>query len=491
MNNNISKSQYCSAIQCTKMVWLQNNFPDEFDSSVKNQAVLAAGSNVGDLAKELFDDFVEVPYGDLDNMISTTKQLIEQKTSVIAEASLSINGLFCSIDILRILENKEVEIYEVKSSTSVHDIYYHDVAFQCYVLSQLGYTVKSCNIIHINNQYERFGKLDLDELFTVVDITAEVLRLQPEVRSNIANIREYMLHTDEPKDDIGEHCFSPYNCGFFGYCTRNLPKPNVFDVAGARTSIKFKCYRKGLVSFEDLNTCDALSASQKKQIEHELFHYPPDIDAESIRGFLRAFHYPLYFLDFESFQPAIPLYDHSRPFEQIVFQYSLHYIKQEGGELNHKEFLAYPGEDPRRKLAEQLCEDIPLNVCTAAYNMAFEKTQIKRLAKIFPDLQSHLLNIHDNMVDLMVPFQKKWYYCQAMQGSYSIKYVLPALFPNDPALDYRNLEGIHNGMEASETFARMATMTKAEFEIARKHLLKYCGLDTYAMVKVWEKLREI
>ena len=169
----------------------------------------------------------------------------------------------------------------------------------------------------------------------------------------------------------------------------------------------------------------------------------------------------------------------------------MHYIECEGGELKHKEFLAYPGEDPRRKLAEQLCADIPLNVCTTAYNMGFEKGRIRGLAEIFPDLSEHLMNIHDNIVDLMVPFQKKWYYCKAMQGSYSIKYVLPALFPNDPALDYHNLEGVHNGGEASDAFAKMATMTEEDLEITRGHLLKYCSLDTFAMVKVWEKLQEI
>ena len=491
MKYNVSKSRYCSAVQCPKILWLKKNNPDAFDSSVMNQSVLDTGSAVGDLAMSLFGDYVEVPFGDLGDMISATKQLVEAGTPVIAEASFSVDGLFCSVDILKMLNANEVELYEVKSSTSVHDIYYHDAAFQCYVLNKLGYTVKSCNIVHINNQYERCGELDINEFFVVEDITTDAMLLQRDVATNIEEIREYMSQTDEPCDDIGEHCFSPYTCGFFGYCSRNLPTPNIFDVAGARTSTKFKCYRKGIVSFEDLNTCDLLSGSQYKQIEHELFDYPPYIDKESIRGFMKTISYPLYFLDFESFQPAIPLFDHSRPFEQIVFQYSLHYIEHEGGELKHKEFLAYPGEDPRRKLAEQLCADIPLDVCTTAYNMGFEKGRIKGLAEIFPDLREHLMNIHDHIVDLMIPFQKKWYYCRAMQGSYSIKYVLPALFPDDPTLDYHNLEGVHNGGEASEAFAKMATMNDDKIEVMRGHLLKYCGLDTYAMVKVWEKLKEI
>jgi hypothetical protein len=227
------------------------------------------------------------------------------------------------------------------------------------------------------------------------------------------------------------------------------------------------------------------------QVAHELHDLPPVINREKIAQFLSELSFPLYFLDFESFQPAVPLYDNSSPYEQIVFQYSLHYIITPGAELRHRECLAQPGEDPRRGVAEALCRDIPVDVCTLAYNMSFEKGRIRALAALYPDLSDHLMNIHDHIVDLMVPFQKRHYYCRAMQGSYSIKYVLPALFPDDPELDYHNLEGVHNGTEASAAFERMGKMDPEELEQSRQNLLKYCGLDTYAMVKVWEKLREL
>ena len=122
--------------------------------------------------------------------------------------------------------------------------------------------------------------------------------------------------------------------------------------------------------------------------------------------------------------------------------------------------------------------------------MGFEKGRIKALAELYPDLSAHLLNICEHIQDLMVPFQKKQYYTKAMQGSYSIKYVLPALFPDDPALDYHNLEGIHNGAEASAAFIKMGSMEPDDLERYRDHLLRYCGLDTYAMVRVWERLQE-
>ena len=491
MKYSISKSRYCSGLQCPKMLWLKQHKPDEFDPSCMSQSVLETGLMVGDLAMGLFGDFTEVPFGDLDQMIVTTKELMAQNTPVIAEASFSVDGLFCSVDILKNLGGNKVALYEVKSSTEVKDIYLHDASFQYYMLSKLGYTVVSCNIVHVNNQYVRHGDVDIQQLFTIVDITDKARQLQPEIAGNIAHLRTYMQQSAEPTDDIGPHCFSPYTCGFFGYCTKDLPKPNVFNVRNLQARTAFKCYRQGFISFAQLNTCDLLSPAQYTQIEHELYPCPPRIDKENIKQFLKKLTYPIYFFDFESFQSAIPLYDGSRPFQQIVFQYSLHYIEYEGGPLHHKEFLAYPGEDPRRALAEQMCADIPRDVCMVAYNMSFEKTRIKDLAELYPDLKDHLMNIHDHFVDLLVPFQKKWYYCRAMEGSYSIKYVLPALFPDDPELDYHNLEGIHNGGEASEAFAKMHHMTPEEMETTRKNLLKYCGLDTYALVKVWGKLKDV
>lgn len=491
MKYGLSKSRYCSGLQCPKMLWLKKNVPEAFDDSCMNQSVLATGLEVGDLAMGLFGDFTEVPFGDLSEMIATTQQLMQQEVPVIAEASFSYDGLFCSVDILKNLGNQQVALYEVKSSTGVKDIHHHDASFQSYILSQLGYHVVSCNIVHINNQYVRHGELDIHQLFTIVDITAQAQLLQQQIPGNIQRIRAYMEQQAEPSDDIGMHCFSPYDCGFFAHCTKHLPKPNVFDVSGLHKEKAIECYRKGMASFEALDGCDVLSANQYMQIEHEVHPCPPRIDSKRIKAFLEKLTYPIYFFDFESFQPAIPLYDDTRPFQQIVFQYSLHYIEHEGGPLLHKEFLAYPGTDPRRALAEQMCADIPKDVCIVTYNMGFEKGRTKELASLYPDLSEHLMNIHDHIVDLMVPFRSKWYYCRAMQGSYSIKYVLPALFPDDPELDYHNLEGIHHGGEASAAFSAMARMTPEELETTRKHLLAYCGLDTYALVKVWEKLKEI
>lgn len=487
----LSKSRFCSAVQCPKMLWMKQYKAEEFDDGVMNQNVLNTGSAVGDLAMGLFGPFVEVPFGDLKEMISETNLLLKEGTPIIAEASFSIDGNFCSVDILKNHGNKRVEIYEVKSSTSISDIYLYDAGYQYYVLNRCGFNVEKVCLVTIDNTYVRHGELELDKLFAVTDVTAEVLEKQPEIREYVKMLRDYMEQTDEPQREIGAHCFAPYTCGFFSYCTRDWPHPNIFDIASLQNRSKFKLMDNGIRSFEDVEANKAVNDKCMLQVQHELHDLPDQINTDGIREFMETLSYPLYFLDFESFQPAVPLYDNSSPYEQIVFQYSLHYILEEGGELHHKESLAYPGDDPRRAVAEHLCEDIPQDVCVLAYNMGFEKGRIAGLAKLYPDLEDHLMNIHGNIKDLMVPFRNKDYYNKDMQGSYSIKYVLPALFPDDPSLDYHNLEGVHNGGEASAAFAAMADMEPQQLEEYREYLLRYCELDTFAMVKVYKKLKEI
>ena len=486
----LSKSSYCSAVQCPKMLWLRKNKPEAFDASSMNQAVLDRGNAVGDLAMGLFGDYVEVPFGELGEMISRTTELINANTPIIAEASFSFNGLFCSVDLLKNHGDGRVELVEVKSSTKVSDIYLHDVAYQCYVLTQLGYAVETASLAHINSGYVRRGALDLQQLFTVEDVTDTVREMQSGVAERVQYLEAYMKQADEPDTGIGAQCFSPYPCGFFGYCGRDLPNPSIFDVGGIQLRTKLACFDKGIVSFADIEANKAIKPDKMMQVAHELHDLPPQIDTEAIRAFLGKLGYPLYFLDFESFQPAIPPFDNSSPYEQIVFQYSLHCIAAAGGELMHSEYLAQPGEDPRRGVAEALCRDIMPDACVLAYNMSFEKGRIKGLAQLYPDLAGRLMNIHDHIVDLMAPFQKRQYYSRAMQGSYSIKYVLPALFPDDPELDYHNLQGVHNGTEASAAFEKMGGMEPEERRECRENLLKYCGLDTLAMVRVWEKLKE-
>ena len=166
-------------------------------------------------------------------------------------------------------------------------------------------------------------------------------------------------------------------------------------------------------------------------------------------------------------------------------------MKNENGELKHKEFLAEPGIDSRRELAERLVKDVPENACVLVYNKGFENGVIQKLAIQYPDLSEKLLKISENLKDLMLPFSRRMYYAKEMEGSYSIKEVLPALFPNDEILSYKNLEIIHNGTDAMSLYEGLEKKSKEEQEKIKKALLEYCKLDTLAMVKILEKLKQL
>ena len=482
----LSKSKYCKGIQCNKILWL-DQYKSEVKEEVDNSAVLDNGTEIGILAQQLFDNYKVVDFDEnLQNMIDDTKKYLEQDVINLCEASFDYNHNFCSVDIL-CKKNKNYEIYEVKSSTHVSDIYLDDVSYQYYVLNSLGYNVTKASIIYINSNYIRHGELELNKLFNILDVTNIAMEKQEFIKNKIKEINEYMNDKEEQDMDIGTQCFSPYECPYFKYCSKNLPENNVFDVRNMPIKTKVKLYKEGKYSFEKLLD-EKINEKYKEQIKYELYDLEPHIDKNEIKKVLDKLSFPLYFLDFESYQESIPRYDYVSPYMQIPFQYSLHIISGDDMKLEHKEFLAEANIDPRRSLAESLVKDIPMNVCVLAYNMSFEKMVIKNLAYIYEDLSEHLMAIYNNIQDLMVPFKNRDYYCKDMHGSFSIKYVLPALFPNDPSLNYHNLELVHKGDEASNAYINMRNLDKEEQLKLRKALLKYCELDTYAMVKIWEKL---
>lgn len=497
MSFNFSKSKYCGLWQCPKIAWLRKYKPEEMtiDGSVITR--MEEGNVVGDLAMGLFGDFVEVTaYNgdkiDLSKMIENTKAEIEKGTPVICEASFDYNGLYCAVDILR-KENDGWAIYEVKSSTHEDKLVYAaDVAYQKYVLENCGINVTGTYLVCINNEYVFDGTLDIHKLFKIADISETVFFESANVKTNL-NVAELILKSeDEPPIDLSTACKKPYMCSFWKYCSKHIPSPSVFDLYRMNFSKKIDYYKKGKIRYEDLiNEPKITNDKQLRQMSFYLKEQGTYIDKAGIGAFLNTLSYPIYFLDFETVRSIIPEYIGTKPYAQIPFQYSLHYIEKEGGELKHKEFLAESGTDPRRAIAERLCEDIPMNVCVTAYKKSFECERLKELAYAFPDLAEHLLNIKDNIKDLLEPFQSGYYYNKAMGGSFSIKSVLPAIFPDDPALNYKNLEQIHNGGEAMSIFPKIKDMPKEEQESTRHNLLKYCELDTYAMVKVWEELKRV
>lgn len=474
--------------------------PEQYDSSVLNQSILDVGSEVGDIAMGYFGPFVEVEF-DPDNperfehASAQTIDFLQSGEKTICEATFSLPGHYCMVDILRVRDDDSFDIIEVKSSSSTKDIYFHDMAYQCWVVQQCGFQVNSVSLMHINTDYVRHGELDLSQLFTLEDHTDIVFDMVERVPGHIKAISEVVNENSEPKIPVGLHCFKPYECGFKGWCFRDLPEDNVFTIANLRKTKAFALLNRGIKGFgnlvEDYEAFASLSEKQQVQVLTELNDTDPSFDATALKDFLDSLTFPLYFLDFETFQEAIPSFNMQKPYAQMTSQYSLHWIESPEGTLNHTEFLAETGIDPRRPVAVQLCEDIPNDACVLAWNMSFEKGRIKEMARLFPDLSDHLMSIHENVRDLRIPFQQQSYYSKEMKGSSSIKSVLPALFPNSEELDYHSLEGVHNGGEAANAFVNLAKLTPEEQVVVREQLLRYCELDTLAMVRIWEYLCQL
>ena len=345
--------------------------------------------------------------------------------------------------------------------------------------------------MHINSDYVLQGELDLKGLFDITDITKEAREKETEIEENVKEINEILDSEIEPSIDIDLHCFTPYDCPFFKYCSKHLPEKNVFDVLGLNKNKKIELYKKGKYSYEDLIN-EKINPKYIEQIDFELNNREPKINKGKIKELMDSLKYPLYFVDYETYQESIPKVQGTRPYQQLPFQYSLHILKDKNSKLEHKEFLAdINDKDFIKHFGESLIKDINDDGSVIIYNKSFEPARNREIAKMYPELKDGLDRINSNIVDFMEPFSKRDYYTKEMHGSHSIKYVLPALYPDDPELDYHNLPLVHNGEEASNTFLSLRDKSKEEQEEIRKGLLVYCELDTYAMVKIYEKFKEL
>ncbi|MBN2468541.1 MAG: DUF2779 domain-containing protein [Deltaproteobacteria bacterium] len=483
----LSKSLFMRGRQCLKSLYLHKYHPDLRDEITPAQeAIFQTGHTVGRYAQNLFPGGVEIPYEGLSitQQLRQTAYAIQAGGRTLYEAAFQFNGVFVKVDILHRGE-QGWELYEVKASGELKPEHVDDVAIQCYVVAGAGLPLTKASLVYINKEYVRRGDIDVAELFVVEDLTGTVSEIQDLIPDRINQMRE-MLRGEMPSIDIGPQCSDPYDCDFRGQCWKDIPEESIFSIRG-RLPNRFELYREGIVQLQDIPR-DILSASQLIQVEGTL-EKKNVINREGLREFLSTLWFPLCFLDFETtYMMPIPLFDETRPYQQVPFQYSLHLSERENGELLHYEFLADPGTDPRRDLLESLLERIPDNACILCYNMAFEKGRLSDCKTWFPEHAEKIDTFIENIQDLMVPFRKKDVYQWQMNGSYSIKNVLPALIPE---MSYEGM-AINSGDMASSAWFAMAEMNDPEErEKKRRALLEYCKLDTLAMVKILEKLRTL
>lgn len=450
------------------------------------------GEDVGVLACELFPNGARIHFCDgISYDAKRTKELLDSGTNVIYEATFIYEGIVVMVDILQNTPQGLI-INEVKSSTSLKEVYIYDLSVQYYVITHCGYSIKEANLIHLDTSYKMGDSLELTELFSIVPCLESVQEFTPKIPAILQEFAHTLKGQDEPSIDIGLHCDDPYSCEAKSYCWEAKMgikgQDSIFNLAWLNISKKLELYRQGVLRFNDIKDMDTLSYKQILQVEcfkQKSVH----IQKDKIKEFLWSLSYPIYHLDFETFQPALPRFVGTSAYEQIPFQFSLH-IQHKDGKLEHKEFLAKSGIDPRVELIQTLLDSIPQNAFILAYNASFEKGVITRLAASFPQYEKKLLHIASQIEDLMYPFAARHYYHYKQNCSHSIKVVLPALVPQMESV-YNELNLVHNDGEAMECFGALESMPKEKQIEYRKALLAYCKLDTLAMVEIIKALEKL
>ena len=492
----IPKGKYLKYSQCPKSIWIEKNKSDLLPKKIQTLPLYNPIKIIDEFSQKLFNSANACVYldenrekYDYQKMTIKTQELIKKNVNSIYKATFECEGIYFVVDILKRVK-KGFIVYLVRPSKVLRQNFLVEMAYTSYVLQKLGIKIYRHCIITICQDFVKNGDIDPKKYFKINYVGNRIKYFISKIEDNLKDYGDLISSNIEPSIEYGTNCPNHHSCPYIEICRKPLPTPSIFDLYGCGK--KLELYSKNILSFQDvLDNEIVLNPFQKRQIDYTLNQLPMFIDKENLKNYLTKFSYPLYFLDFETTQEEFPEFDGIGPFEQIPFQYSLHYIKEEGGQVYHKEYLAKEDEDPRKNLVLQLVNDIPKDACIVAYNVSFEKRVITNLAKVFPKYSDHLLNLTKNFVDLIEPFEKGFVYDKLMGGSFSLKSVLPALFPNDPDMNYENLEDIHNGREARLIFPALKYMDEELRKKERESLLKYCALDTYALVKILEKLKEL
>lgn len=491
----ITKSRFVSGSQCEKKLYFDVYRKDLKPTENKEiQKLFSNGNVVGKLAQQVFpngkDATIEMN-NDWSNAIHFTNIWLKERLNTIYEATFSNNRVFAALDILHHTENERWAI-EVKSSTDIKDYYITDAAIQYWVMNKSGFTPDRFYIMHINSAYIKNGHINVNELFTLTDISDIVIRKQEWVSEQLARLFDILDAKKEPNIEIGKHCKNPFSCDYKHHCWQHIPKQSVFELYSPKGK-DWELYSNGILNLNDIPSTESLSHRQRLQVEG-IKTNQSYFDKASISNFLNNIQFPIYFLDFETIFPVIPVLNGSQPYQQIPFQYSLHIVYNLNGDIEHKDFLANPIHfqhnspiDPRLELLIQLKKDIGQSGSIVAYNAIFEINVLKSLAPIFPKYQYFIDDLSTRFIDLLIPFRQAWYYLPSFGNSASIKSVLPAI---SAEYDYDDLV-ISNGGDASETFLTMINnMFEGDYNTTRENLLKYCERDTYGMVIIWKHLIE-
>lgn len=495
---NLSKSRFLSGVQCPKRLYRDIHSSDAGaapDAAIESR--FRTGHLLGRLAQQVFpggkDATPEVPrsYGPA---IENTRVWLEAGVPTIYEATFSAHGAFAALDILHRKDNEWWAV-EVKSNTRVEEQHRWDAAFQYWVMTAAGYRPDRMFIMHPDPNYILDTEVvNPHGLFTLTDITEDVIGRQTWVQEKKDNLATLLAAGQEPEQNIGPHCMKPYVCPHKDHCHLHIPTPSVFDLYKLQKRKAYNLHDQGIIGLDKLPVDYPLTALQKIQRD-SLLRNRPYFNADALRKYLGKLTGPLHFFDVETIAPAVPMVRGMSPYTKLVFQFSLHVTRLDGTMLKHHEFLADETDiasaagrnvDPRVLLIEKMKTSFLDTGSIVVFNQTFERNQLHELALAFPAETKFLKGLESRIVDLLEPFQKGWCYLPAMLGSFSFKSVLPAIAPH---LAYDDLT-IRDGNDASETFYQMVMGTyTGDHNAAKGNLKDYCRRDTEGMIPVYQYLR--
>ncbi len=485
----LSKSTFIRGMQCEKSLYLYKNFIQFRDKpSAEQQAIFNRGNNVGVLAQQLFPNGIDASSAFKRNnlgAVANTKKLIETGVEVIYEASFQFDQVLVILDIL-VKKDNQWFAYEVKSSVKISQTYLLDASLQYHVIENSGLQLADISLITINPNYVRQGKVELNKLFSITSVKNEAIKSQTNIADKLITLKLIAGRSAMPAVNIGEHCFSPYSCDFMGTCWKNVPSNSVFEIGAVPKSQLFELYNSGVLLADEIPAKNNLDKNANLHIQSKKEN-KVIINKEALKTFMDKIQYPICFMDFESFMPAVPIYENTKPYQHIPFQYSIHCISKKGEQATEVNFLGEAGIDPRKAFIQKLIVDLKSEGTILVYDALMERNILNGLKKDFPEFVPQIESILGRIVDLIQPFNERSFYHPKMKNLTSIKNILPALVPE---LHFNELK-ISSGsiaMIAYENLQKETDMFK--IQEVREQLLDYCKMDTYAMIKVFEVLEK-
>lgn len=497
MSHIISKTLYLEFLHCPKNIWFKLHKPellDKFELSEFEKHIIEQGNEVESCARNLFKGGIEVVSRGEDACRETVK-FMASKVPTIFQSTFIVDGFIARNDMLSYDDKNDCwNMYEVKGTNKLkeggpdHD-HIDDVAFQASVLRRANIKTGKYFLVHLNKEYVRMGDLDIHSLFTIEDVTEKVKERMVEVETNMETAREYLNQDKEPVGNCECLYKSRRNqCTTFYHSNSHVPTYSIHDISYiSAKKIEF-LVEKGIFDLGDIPEDFELTDRQKNQVTAHN-RQKPIIDTEAIKEVLSGLKFPLYFLDYEAYAPAIPMFSGYSPYKKIPFQFSLHILRTPDSEPEHIEFLHDDLTDPTEKVAKLLSEHIQPNGSVIAWHKSYEAGTNKEIGTRWPEYAEAFERINSELYDLKEVFSTQLYIHPDFKGKSSIKKVLPVIRPD---LQYVDIE-IHEGGQAVDAWLTMVSPETSSDEKVKinKDLKTYCGLDTYAMYAIWKHLYDL